>query len=75
MKKICCYLDRECTKNCVAYIADSSLMPEGLKEAGMPEMGCFRLFMEVAQLLSHPFDEEEDWDEDEDEDEDWDEKK
>ncbi|MDI6794544.1 MAG: hypothetical protein QME81_17035 [bacterium] len=73
MKK-CCYMDRKCDKDCVAYVETQNPLIEGLTEAGMPEIACFRLFMELTQVLPHPFeDEDEDWDED-DEDEDWDEK-
>jgi len=60
MKKKCCYLDRECAEDCIAYLKNPQISA-GLEEAGIPEMKCLRLFAEVSQSLK--FDFEEEWEE------------
>jgi hypothetical protein len=60
-QKKCCYMDRNCTLECVAYTAISELS-ESAKEIGMNEMHCMRLLLDLSNLLktmnSQDFDEE-----------------
>lgn len=48
--KKCCYLQRDCTPDCVAYCAVNELA-EGATKIGMNEMHCIRLFLEIAEKM------------------------
>ncbi len=61
LQKKCCYMDRDCTLECVAYSAASEL-DDSAKIMGMNNMHCMRLLSDFAGLMggmnSKDFDEE-----------------
>lgn len=48
--KKCCYLQRDCTPDCVAY-CDVNELAEGATKIGMNELHCIRLFLEIAEKM------------------------
>ncbi len=57
----CCYMDRDCTPEWVAYSSASELS-ESAKQMGMNGMHCMRLILDLTELMgrmnSEDFDEE-----------------
>ena len=49
--KKCCYIDRDCTPNCVAYIKVHELR-EMAKSMGLNDMHCMRVFMELSRMMT-----------------------
>ncbi|MHC1574720.1 MAG: hypothetical protein ACXQTY_02795 [Candidatus Methanogasteraceae archaeon] len=49
--KKCCYVDRDCTPNCVAYINVRELR-EMAKSMGLKDMHCMRVFMELSRMMT-----------------------
>ena len=49
--KKCCYMDRDCTSKCVAYI-DVSELREMAKSMGLNDMHCIRVFMELSRMMT-----------------------
>lgn len=62
-QKKCCYMDRDCTPECVAYSAASELN-ESAKIMGMNGMNCMRLLLDLTDLMGRM--NPEDFEEDED---------
>lgn len=64
IQKKCCYMERECTPACVAYSTSNDLSA-GVKQIGMSDMHCMRLFLDLADTMemigSDDFDEEDDF--------------
>lgn len=50
-QKKCCYMDRTCTPECVAY-SKASELSNGAVEMGMDDMHCVRLLLDLADLMS-----------------------
>ncbi len=48
MTKKCCYMDRDCTPDCIAY---SSNVGDTFEDICEGEMTCLRLFTELAQAM------------------------
>ncbi|MBU0699922.1 hypothetical protein KKE26_01270 [bacterium] len=68
-EKKCCYMERVCNADCVAYLDNGNANEMGM-HLGMPNIACLRLLIEAANLLNAAKNaDDEDWD---DEDEDWD---
>jgi hypothetical protein len=59
--KKCCYMDRDCTPECVAYSSARELS-ENAKQMGMNGMHCMRFLLDLTELMgrmaSEDFDEE-----------------
>ncbi len=49
--KKCCYMNRDCTPECVAYSAASELN-ESANIMGMNDMHCIRLLLDLTGLMS-----------------------
>ena len=47
--KKCCYIDRDCTSKCVAYI-DISELREMAESLGLNDLHCVRVFMELSRM-------------------------
>ncbi|MFH1859962.1 MAG: hypothetical protein ABH870_02970 [bacterium] len=69
-EKKCCYMERVCNADCVAYW-DSETANEMGMHLGMPNIACFRLLADAAKMIdaAKNASDDEDWDDD---DEDWD---
>ncbi len=48
--KKCCYIDRDCTSKCVAYI-DISELREMAESLGLNDLHCVRVFMELSRMM------------------------
>lgn len=49
--KKCCYIDRDCTSKCVAYI-DISELREMAESLGLNDLHCVRVFMELSRMMT-----------------------
>jgi len=49
--KKCCYLDRDCTPTCVAYL-DISEFREMAESMGLDDLHCIRVFMELSRMMT-----------------------
>jgi len=49
--KKCCYIDRDCTSKCVAYI-DVSELREMAESLGLNDLHCVRVFMELSRMMT-----------------------
>lgn len=49
--KKCCYMDRDCTSECVAYL-DVSELREMAKGMGLSDVHCIRVFMELSHMMT-----------------------
>ncbi|KAF5414006.1 MAG: hypothetical protein C5S48_10590 [Candidatus Methanogaster sp.] len=49
--KKCCYMDRDCTSTCVAYL-DVSELREMAESIGLNDMHCIRVFMELSRMMN-----------------------
>ncbi len=49
--KKCCYLDKDCTSKCVAYI-DVSELSEMAESLGLTDMHCIRVIMELSRMMT-----------------------
>ncbi|MCK5108225.1 MAG: hypothetical protein KAR25_00895 [Methanosarcinales archaeon] len=49
--KKCCYIDRDCTSQCVAYI-DVIEVQEMAESMGLNDVHCMRVFMELSRMMT-----------------------
>ena len=49
--KKCCYIDRDCTSKCVAYIEVIEVQ-EMAESMGLSDMHCMRVFMELSRMMT-----------------------
>ncbi len=49
--KKCCYIDRDCTSKCVAYI-DISELREMAESMGLNDLHCVRVFMDLSRMMT-----------------------
>ena len=49
--KKCCYIDRDCTSKCVAYI-DVTEVQEMAESMGLNDVHCMRVFMELSRMMT-----------------------
>jgi len=49
--KKCCYMDKDCTSKCVAYL-DVSELREMAKSMGLNDLHCIRVFMELSRMMN-----------------------
>ncbi|MHC1636116.1 MAG: hypothetical protein ACXQTS_05815 [Candidatus Methanospirareceae archaeon] len=50
--KRCCYMDRECSEDCVAYMkVKEKELRRGLRDFGIADMRCLRLFVEFVSMI------------------------